>query len=269
MKVALVQMVVQDGEPEKNLSHGIRLAEKASSYVDLIVFPEMWTTGYHREAIMKYAESEENEFALSKLKELARNYSVHIVSSIPHRKEGRIYDAAYLIGGNGEVIGIYRKIHLFRPYGEDKMFASGDRIGVFDTRLGRVGIAICYDLRFPELFRLMTLAGARAIFVPASWGAPRALQWRTLLRARAAENQVYMVGVNRVGSSSATGEEYIGDSSIYDPFGWEIVHSEDVEQVLIGELDLSRIENVRRMLPLWEDRRRDLYGIRNVWGIKE
>ncbi len=149
------------------------------------------------------------------------------------------------------------------------MFASGDRIGVFDTRLGRVGIAICYDLRFPELFRLMTLAGARTIFVPASWGAPRALQWRTLLRARAAENQVYMVGVNRVGSSSATGEEYIGDSSIYDPFGWEIVHSEDVEQVLIGELDLRRIENVRRMLPLWEDRRRDLYGIRNVWGIKE
>ncbi len=107
-----------------------------------------------------------------------------------------------------------------------------------------MGIAICYDLRFSELFRLLAMKSAKVVFVPASWGAPRALQWRTLLRARAAENQVFMVGVNRVGRSEATGEHYSGNSAVYDPFGFELTHSEESEQVL--NVNINRSEDSRQ-----------------------
>jgi omega-amidase len=179
-----------------------------------------------------------------------------------------LYDAAVLISPSG-ITGVYKKLHLFRPYHEDKIFKYGDRLGLFDTSIGKIGIAICYDLRFPELFRVMGKGGARIIFVPASWGAPRAIQWRALLRARAAENEVFVAGVNRVGKSGVTHEEYGGDSSVFDPFGYEVVHSEGGEQILTTEIDLRRIEVVRRQLPLWEDRRIDKYGIHSSWGFSD
>lgn len=268
MRVSIIQMRVIDGDVQTNIAHGLKLVREVAGSSDFIVLPELWTTGYDFGAVMKYAEGEGRGRSNELLRAVAEEYGVYIVSSAPLKESGKLYDAAFLIGPDG-IIGAYRKIHLFRPYGEDKVFTAGDELGYFSTPFGGVGVAICYDLRFPELFRLLTMKGARVIFVPASWGAPRALQWKTLLRARAAENQVFMVGVNRVGESKATGEHYSGNSAVYDPFGFELAHSEESEQVLTVNVDLRTVDKIREMLPIWHDRRTDLYGIGSTWGVRD
>ena len=268
MRVSIIQMQVIDGDIQTNIAHGLKLIKEAVKDSDFIVLPELWTTGYDFSVITKYAEGEGEGWSNELLRTIAEEYGVYIVSSAPLKESGKVYDAAFLIGPDG-TINVYRKIHLFRPYGEDKMFTAGNELGYFNTSFGGVGIAICYDLRFPELFRLLAMKGAKVVFVPASWGAPRALQWRTLLRARAAENQVFMVGVNRVGRSEATGEYYSGNSAVYDPFGFELTHSEESEQVLTVNIDLRTVDKIRETLPIWHDRRADLYGIGSVWGVRD
>ncbi len=268
MKVSLIQMRVKDGDVKANMAAGLTKVRDVAPRTDLIVLPELWTTGYNIHAIKKYNETLEEGWSIKAVEGIAHEYGVYVLSSVPLRDEGKLYDSAVLIGPEG-IVGVYKKIHLFRPYSEDKIFAKGDALGLFETSIAKVGVAICYDLRFPELFRLLAMGGAEIILVPASWGAPRALQWRTLLRARAAENELFMVGVNRFGRSEVTGEEYLGDSAIYDPFGFELVHSEGSEEVITAEINLRAIQEVRRKLPLWEDRRKDKYGVWSVWGIKD
>ena len=266
MRVALIQMRVLDGDVDKNVARGLNMIKSVAHDADFIVLPELWTTGYDKEAIRKYAEGEGRGWSNRLLSEVAQEFNVRIVSSAPLLEGGRLYDAAFLIEPDGSVKA-YRKMHLFRLYGEDKLFTAGNELGFFKTPFCGVGIAICYDLRFPELFRLLAMRGAKVVFIPASWGAPRALQWRTMLRARAAENQVFVVGVNRVGDSAVTGEHYSGNSSVYDPFGFELVHTEEGEQVLTVDIDLKAVERVRKALPLWLDRRCDLYGLHSRWGV--
>ncbi len=266
MRVALIQMRVLDGDVGRNIARGLNLIRSVARNADFIVLPELWTTGYDRDAIVKYAEGEGRGWSNRLLSYVAREFNVYIISSAPLLEDGKLYDAAFLISPD-EDIRAYRKIHLFRLYGEDRLFTAGDELGFFKTRFCNVGIAICYDLRFPELFRLLAMRGAKVVFIPASWGAPRALQWRIMLRARAAENQVFMVGVNRVGDSGATREHYSGNSAVYDPFGFELAHTEEGEQVLTVNLDLKAVERVRKALPLWLDRRCDLYGVCSRWGI--
>ncbi|MCD6324135.1 MAG: hypothetical protein J7L55_03405 [Desulfurococcales archaeon] len=268
VKVLVAQLAVVDGKPQVNIAKAVKIIMKYGDEVDFVVFPELWTTGYDREAIRKYAESVDDGWSVRVLSSLAREYGVNIISTVPLREGERIYDASLLITHEG-ISGIYRKIHLFRPYRENEIFTAGKDLGLFETKLGKVGIAICYDLRFPELFRALAMGGAEIIFVPASWGAPRSIQWRALLRGRAAENEVFLVGVNRVGRSNITKEEYSGDSSVYDPFGFEVVHLESTENATAVDIDLKRIAEVRKALPLWEDRRVDLYGLRTSWGIQD
>ncbi len=259
-------MRVLDGDVEHNVAHGLKLIELAAPHSDLIVLPELWTTGYDVKAIKEYAEGEGRGWTNRLLQSLANEFNVYIVSSAPLREEGKLFDAAFLITPD-EGVYVYKKMHLFKKYGEDRIFNAGDKLGYFKTRLCDLGIAICYDLRFPEVFRLLSMCGAKVILVPASWGAPRALQWKTMLRARAAENQVFMVGVNRVGDSLITGEHYSGDSAVYDPFGFELAHTEEGEQVLTVDIDLKAVDRVRSELPLWLDRRTDLYGVGSRWGV--
>ncbi len=268
VKVLLLQMDVVDGRPDINISKAVKAIMKYGSEVDFAVLPELWTTGYDREAVKKFAESVEDGWSVKVMHSLAAEYGLKVISTVPLREGSNIYDASLLITHEG-VSGIYRKLHLFRPYGEDKVFTPGKELGIFNVGHYKVGVAICYDLRFPELFRALAMGGAKIIFVPASWGAPRSIQWKALLRGRAAENEVFIVGVNRVGRSDITKEEYSGDSGIYDPFGFELLHLGRTEGAGLMELDLTRIDSVRKALPLWEDRRVDLYGLRTSWGIQD
>jgi predicted amidohydrolase len=140
---------------------------------------------------------------------------------------------------------------------EEHYLAAGETTPTFDLPWGRCALAICYDLRFPELFRKYALAGASIIFVPAEWPQARLEHWRTLLRARAIENQLFVVACNRVGESKGT--EFCGHSAIYDPWGEPVVEGDRNEVLLTADIDLRLVEEVRRRIPVFADRRVELY----------
>lgn len=267
VSIGIVQMEIADGDVKKNLSKGMNYVLKLlRTGVDIVVLPELWTTGFGVDAIRKYAESPGKGISITPLKSLTYSYDSIVISTVPLRIDNRIYNASLIIY-KGDIIAIYRKIHLFRFYKEDKVFSSGDEVVVVNTKFGKLGLTICYDLRFPELYRVLTSLGAEVIAVPASWGASRVNQWSLLLRARAIENQVFVVGANRVGGSSLIKEGFGGYSAIINPYGYDVLSLGNSECVTFATIDLDMIKEVRTKLPVWYDRRKDLYVIKTKWGI--
>ena len=171
--------------------------------------------------------------------------------------DGKIYNCFALYNPDGKLAGVYRKIHLFRLMAEEQFLAPGPEAVTVDLPWGRVGLAICYDLRFPELFRRYALAGAKLILLPAEWPHPRRTHWRTLLRARAIENQMFVAGCNRVGSSK--GSDFFGASALIDPWGEALIEGGEQETLLTLTVDLDQVDAVRKRIPIFEDRRPGLY----------
>jgi predicted amidohydrolase len=171
----------------------------------------------------------------------------------------QIYNTCSLIGKDGRIIGSYDKVHLFPPFDEDQYLTPGTEIPIFKTNLGIFGIAICFDIRFPELTRLLTLRGAQVIFIPAEFPAERISVWATLLRARAIENQVFVVGCNSVGSDGKN--IFGGRSAIIDPEGRTLAQADDTPQLLSARIDLRRITEVRKQIPSLRIRKETLYRI--------
>ena len=267
LNVGLIQLRISDGSFKENIDKGITYIERlASQGSDIIVLPELWPTGYGKNHIIKFVNNQElvNEL-VNNLISITLRYDTLIIAPIPYKVNNLIFNSAIAIS-KGKVIGRYDKIHLFSLYNEDKIFSKGKSITIVKVKEVSVGIAICYDLRFPELFRLLTLNGAEVIAVPASWGAPRGEQWRVLLRARAMENQVIVLGVNRVGSSSVINEEFAGYSCVIDPLGNEVACLGRHEEAINVSIETNWIREARTYIPLWRDRRRDLYSIESVWG---
>jgi omega-amidase len=157
----------------------------------------------------------------------------------------------------GQLLAEYSKVHLFRPMEEDRYLVPGQKAPVFDLPWGRSALAICYDLRFPELFRKYALAGARMVFLTAEWPYPRVMHWQTLLRARAIENQCFMVACNRVGESGDW--SFFGHSAIYGPSGELIVGAAQEEMLLTAVIDLDAIQKVRQLITVFEDRQEGVY----------
>ena len=229
----------------------------AAAGADLICLPEMFPSGFDFDYIEKCAEPLSGGF-MTALRETARDAGVHVVcGSYPEREGEKIYNTAVLLGPDGRIIGKYRKIHLFPLMEENLHLTPGREIPVFETDLGKLGIMICYDIRFPELARALVLLGAEIILVPAEFPYPRLDHWKCLLQARAVENQCYVMAVNRVGTSGST--RFFGNSSLYDPWGERIAESGDTEDVVSGDIDTAVIEEVRRRIPVFSDRRGDLY----------
>jgi predicted amidohydrolase len=148
-------------------------------------------------------------------------------------------------------------VHLYRLMKEDLCLTAGAQTTIVELPWAPAGLAICYDLRFPELFRKYALAGARMVILPAEWPRPRLAHWRTLLRARAIENQMYVIACNRVGGTS--GDQFPGHSAIVDPWGRAIVEGGEDEEVLTAEINLDEVTSFRKLIPVFEDRRPDLY----------
>ncbi|MNI08550.1 2-oxoglutaramate amidase [compost metagenome] len=173
-------------------------------------------------------------------------------------KQGeKVRNTIYVFNREGEVVADYSKIHLFRLMDEEKYLSSGDQLGQFELEGIPAGMMICYDIRFPELSRKLALDGAQILFVPAEWPNPRLHHWRTLLMARAIENQMYVVSCNRVGTSGTT--EFFGHSMIINPWGEVLAEGSENEGVISCTIDLSEVERVRRTIPIFEDRRPPLY----------
>ena len=193
LKIGLVQMATLLGRAEENRRRFQELLAGVAGEADLVVFPETWNLGFYPDNVSRLAAGE-GERTRTFVAELARRYRVNICAgSIAEGVDGALYNTTYVFDRQGEVIGRYRKIHLFTHGREHHYFTAGSRPGLFAAEGITWGHMICYDLRFPELARTLALAGARVLLVPAQWPGARLHHWRTLLLARAIENQRYVI----------------------------------------------------------------------------
>lgn len=260
LTVSLLQMDIAIGDPETNfrkLEAMLNEAVYAPAKPDLIMFPEMWNTGYALDRIRELADPH-GERTKAMLTEFARKHGVNLVAgSIAERRGEAVTNTIYSIDRSGNVTADYSKIHLFRLMAEEKHLTAGDRIGTVEVDGVDAGMMICYDIRFPELARKLALGGAKVLFVPAEWPHPRLHHWKTLLTARAIENQMFVVACNRVGRSGDT--EFFGHSLVLNPWGETLVEGDEEERILLATLELDTVDRVRRTIPIFEDRRPGLY----------
>lgn len=258
--LVLLQMDIAIGEPERNFAKLESLLHEAVAHdtkPDVIVFPEMWNTGYALERIQELADhyGERTEALLSAF---SRKHGVNIIGgSIAEKRDNGVYNTIFAYDRQGNRAGDYSKIHLFRLMDEEKFLQSGDRAGELQMDGIPAGMMICYDIRFPELARKLALGGAQILFVPAEWPNPRLHHWRTLLMARAIENQMFVVSCNRVGVSGTT--EFFGHSMVIDPWGEVLAEGGEAETIVRAAVDLSQVPAVRSKIPVFEDRRPSLY----------
>ncbi|MFX1393579.1 MAG: nitrilase-related carbon-nitrogen hydrolase [Promethearchaeota archaeon] len=259
IKVALAQMEIWDGEKEKNLSNALKiltLLSKSDFCPDIICFPELFTTGYDLENVKNYVELIPGK-TIERITEISKNNFI-VIGTILESENDNYYNTAFIIDKKGKLIGKYRKTHLFAPLLETNFLTQGNKITTFslpELYNLKIGLAICYDLRFPEFFRKMTLQGAQIIFIPSEFPSPKRRIWKTLLHARAIENQIYIIGVNRTGKGKAG--DFFGYSLISN--GEYLEHLGDLPETKIFSIDLETLIPIRKNLPLLKDRRIDLY----------
>jgi omega-amidase len=258
--VSLLQMDITLGEPDRNfekLSIMLEQAVHAEPKPDVIVFPEMWNTGYALEQIQQLAD-EDGERTKQIISAFCLKHQVNVIAgSIAEKKADEVRNTVYVFNRLGELTSHYSKMHLFRLMDEEKFLTSGETIGKVEIEGIPAGVMICYDIRFPELARTLALDGAKILFVPAEWPHPRLHHWRTLLMARAIENQMFVVSCNRVGTSGST--HFFGHSLIIDPWGEIIAEGAEQEEIISAAIDIAEVDKVRRRIPVFEDRRPELY----------
>jgi omega-amidase len=200
------------------------------------------TCGFDPAGMNNFAEKTPG--IIRNLSRLAIENRIMIAGSMPQCHKGHVYNTLFLIDENGSIAGKYRKIHLFPLLGEDASFKSGKRTAVCRTSIGAIGLMICYDLRFPELCRSLALQGAQIVVVSAQWPATRIDHWDVLLRARAIENQIYIIACNRIGREGDL--SFSGHSQIISPTGKVISILEDCPGEVSAEIDLSVITTLKR-----------------------
>lgn len=256
--LSLAQMDVAHGDPEANVVAAAALIEEAARRgSDLVLLPELWDSGFALNRAAALA-SRPGEGLFARVADLARRHRLYIAGSMLEAGDvGRCYNCAAVFSPAGELLARYRKAHLIGLMGEDRWLTPGDALVTLDLPWGRAGLAICYDLRFPELFRRLTLDGARLILLPASWPLPRRMHWRALTRARAIENQLFLAACNRVGQDGEY--RFFGASALIDPWGERLVEAGETPALLTVAVDLSQVDAVRDRLPALRDRRPDLY----------
>ncbi|MCE4606001.1 MAG: hypothetical protein F7B59_01530 [Desulfurococcales archaeon] len=256
MIVAGIQMEVKDGDIAHNISKAYKFVRMLySAMPDMIVLPELWCCGYlddYSNVNYKIAFK-----AMSRFSILTKSL---VIGSVPWHIEEGTYNRALAVY-EGQIVAYYDKIHLFKPFNEDKLFTPGSSLSIFKYKGVIIGFSICYDLRFPELVRKYALNGVELIVSPAAWGKPRLHQWRTVTGSEASVNQVYLVAVNRTGRGVFQ-ESFAGHSLIINPWGDIVVEAGEQEGVILGEIDLSEIQSVRKRLPVLDDYRekKDLYS---------
>jgi len=262
MTVTLVQMDCALAQPAHNFERAAGfVAEAARRGSDLVVLPELWNTAYDLEHAAEHAspmaQSADEPGAFGDFARLARENGVWLVGSLLESRNGRHYNTAALYSPTGERQADYSKIHLVPMLDEHLYLAGGEKRTLAETPWGKAGLAICYDLRFPELFRRYALDGARLMILPAEWPTVRQVHWRTLLRARAIENQCYVLACNRVGSSKEVA--FGGASAVIDPWGEALVEGGETEALLTVTFDPAFVDTVRQRIPIFADRREELY----------
>jgi deaminated glutathione amidase len=266
--VAAVQMT-STADRDKNLAIVEYMARRAvDGGANLVALPENFAYLRPENERERYAESLEGEL-VGRLRGLATELACHLLAgSIPERigKSRKIHNTSILIGPTGELLAVYRKIHLFDirmrgkvVFEESKAVAAGDEPVVVETSLGTFGLSICYDLRFPELYRRLAGRGARVVTVPAAFTMETGKDhWEVLLRARAIENQVFVLAAAQCGAHPPTNVSY-GNAMVVDPWGTVLARAGYRETVVVADLDFGEQERVRKTLPALTHRREDLF----------
>ncbi|MDP4085726.1 MAG: carbon-nitrogen family hydrolase [Bacillota bacterium] len=258
LKVACLQMDIAFGNPEQNFKKAKELIEQSiREKPDIIVLPELWTTGYDLTRLNVIADKQAVK-AIEFLKNLAQKNGVHIVGgSVANKEESGVKNTLIVVNKAGELVHQYNKLHLFKLMDEHLYLKAGSKKGIFELDNHLLAGVICYDIRFPEWIRAHTVLGPEALFVVAEWPAPRLSHWRALLIARAIENQCFVIACNRTGYDPTN--HFFGHSMIIDPWGEIIAEAEETEQILFGEIDLNDVEKIRKQIPVFEDRRAEFY----------
>jgi omega-amidase len=261
MKIAVAQVSCSLGDPEANLSKVREFSRNAKNAgAELIVFPEMTDTGYSMPVIQRHANHWKTGFVAG-LQKIAKELSMAIVSGVSERVGSSIYNSQVLVDPKGDILAKYRKTHLYAvaPVDEQSCFAPGDTFASFALGDLRFGFSICYDLRFPEMFRkLVSEQDVGAFLISSAWPFPRVEHWCVLAQARAIENQSYVVASNRVGKDDNLW--FCGSSAIIDPRGVVIAAaSPDREEVIYANVSEELVQSVRRRMQSLGHRRQDLY----------
>jgi len=261
MKITIVQMEITDGNKELNLNKALDILSEISNQSnlpDMVCFPELFTSGYDLTKVSLLAESIPGP-TIDKIAKITQGKFM-VLGSILEKEGLDYYNTAFILNNKGVLIGKYRKTHLFSPMLEKDYLTAGNEIKTFivpEWDDMKIGIAICYDLRFPELFRALALKGAKIVFVPSEFPSPKQKVWKTLLTARAIENQIFIIGINRVGQGKT--DHFFGYSLVTN--GIYIDHLEDFPEVKTFEIETDSLDELKSTLPLLKDRRDDIYQV--------
>ena len=224
---------------------------------DFIMLPEIFTCPYDNSCFPQFAESAEGE-TFQFLSDLAREGKRYVIGgSIPEFDNGKIYNTSFVFDRRGKLIGRHRKIHLFdidvkggQYFKESDVLTPGSEITVFDTEFGKMGVCICFDIRFPDLFIKMREAGAKMVFIPAAFNMTTGpAHWETLFRSRALDQQIYVLGCSPARDESASYVAY-GHSILTDPWGSVVCELGAEEGILSARIEPARVDSVRQQIPL-------------------
>ena len=261
MKISCIQMDMRLGEVDYNYAHAAALIRETAEreHPDTVVLPETWNTGYYPEDLSAAAD-QDGARTKAEFSALAKELNINIVcGSVANGKNGGIYNTAYVFDRSGKAAAEYDKIHLFTYAKEEEHFQPGDHLCRFTLDGQRCALIICYDLRFPELTRTLAVEGLDLLFVPAQWPDKRSMHLQTLARARAIENQMFLVLCNSVGTAGST--RCGGGSAVIDPWGEYLARARDEEEVITAEADFGVLEGIRSGINVFRDRRPELYHI--------
>jgi len=262
MRVGVVQMDCAVGDVAQNVKkmHEF-VARSADADCELVVFPEMSDTGYLMTTILETA-SNWTDGPVKQLREAARAYGLHVVAGLSEQADDAVFNTIVSIDQMGDIIAKYRKTHLItaEPMFEHHYLGSGDRLVLSHIAGAQVGFMTCYDVRFPEVARTLTLAGSQILILPSAFPLLRVGHWKVLTEARAIENQLYLVTANRIGTDGP-GLTFCGNSRVIDPYGTVVAAASEIEEtILVAEIHLDKIEETRGRLQVMQDRRPELYA---------
>ena len=257
ISIALAQLDLKIGDAENNFLKAQESVQRASQLgAEIVLLPELWASGFDLDQTHLYASSL-NEGWFTRMREMAVENKIGLGGSLIEENQGEYYNTFALYDNKGDLLGSYRKIHLFQKLQEHIHFSEGNKVVVVDSPWGRIGLAICYDLRFPEIFRSCAVQGAKLILLVAEWPSRRIEHWKTLLQARAIENQCYIAAVNKVGTSH--GATVGGNSAVVNPMGEFLILGGDNEELIQADLDLGEVSKIRAWMPIFDDRRPGVY----------
>lgn len=272
IKIAAIQMSTVADKMENVRTVKTYLEKIKDENPDFVILPEMFCCPYQTENFPIYAEKEGGP-VWQQLSGYAKQYGIYLIGgSMPEKDaEGNVYNTSYIFDREGKQIGKHRKVHLFdidvkggQTFKESDTLTAGDSDTVFDTEFGKMGVMLCFDIRFPELSRMMVNDGARIVFVPAAFNMTTGpAHWELSFRTRALDNQIYMVGCAPARDVSA-GYISWGHSIVTDPWGRVIDMIDEKKGILLAELDMDYEEQVREELPLLKSRRKDMYKLKKL-----